>query len=309
MITWIFGALSLVALRNPSELIVFDPIEDRQSEGVYDKDENVDAQIEDIRFLHDRMDTDDPEALKNRIIDIFKFIERHELFFQGILELEANAFESSLFVDVDLNIVTKLEKMHKMYCDGRIFPKVERSDYYNNKIRMRYLGRAVNSIWPRTTKGMTKKDFIVNLNNLRGQISGVVVVNRTDAEFVVLQDTINAKGSEAPLDWIVLKELLADFKGRTKVPITWFKWSYGLQSLFTVWGFDQIKDDPEVKEYIDRYNQRIADMVVEHYKDMAPKVGAQTNLAMLSAAEKDKAEEDLLEAMELLDKMLEETDE
>jgi hypothetical protein len=173
---------------------------------------------------------------------------------------------------------------------------------------MRYLGLSVNNIWPRY-KGMTKKDFIVNLNHLRGQISGIVVVNKNDAEFVILQDTINSRESEAKLEWIVLKELLADFKERRKVPITWFKWSYGLESLFKVWGFDQIRDDPEVKKYIEDYNQRIADIVVEHYKNMAPKTEAQVNLQFLSEKDKKSVEGDLLEAMAILDKMLEETDE
>lgn len=301
----LFGQLSVVALRKPTEMVVFDPLEDRRSQGVFDGDDNVDDQIEDIKFIVGRMDTEDPSVLKARIVKIFKFIERHKLFLHGMLEIEANAFGSSLFVDVDPGIINKLEAIHKHYRAEK-FPAVEKSGVFKKSTTIRFLGRygSLGKLWPRQ-KGITGKDFIVDLNDATGHIAGIVAVHGDVAEFIILVDTITSR--DGGIDWIILRQLLEEFKAGKKVPLCWFRWDLGFQALSNIYGFNEIKEDPEIQATIKAYNTRVAHVIMDYYKDATDVFEKQVDILALSRAEKERAEQDLKEAMELLDQWYAET--
>ncbi|MHA1682950.1 MAG: hypothetical protein ACTSUE_18570 [Promethearchaeota archaeon] len=303
----LYGALSIVAMRKPDELVVFDPIEERQMRGIFDESTGLDPQIEDLQFVKGKMDNEEPAVLKGRILRIFNYIEKKKLFLHGTLELEANAFGSSLFVDVDKTIINKLEAVHRRFRDGKTFPKIEKTGLLKKKTKIRFIGRAIGRLWPRQDEG-TGRDFIVNLNDVRGFASGIVVVHKDVAEFIILTDTILSKDSN--IDWIVMKKLLADFQQRKKTPICWFKWEFGLSALFNMWGFDTIQQEPEIQDIITKYNERISKTVMDYYWD-ANIVGTeeQVELLKLSDEEKEKVISDLEDTMAVLAKMLDETKE
>jgi hypothetical protein len=305
----LYGTLSVVALKNPKEFIVFDPVEDRRSRGVFDSDENIDGQIEDIQFLKSTMETEDPARLKERIVEIFKFIERRKLFLHGILELEANAFGSSIFMDVDASIVNKLEAMYKLFKDETAFPQAETSGLIRKGITIRFVGvyGVLGRLWPRQ-KGITGRDFIVNLNGIRGHVAGIVAVNLSDsvAEFIILKETVEDKSGQ--INWIVMKQVLEDFRTKAKVPICWFSWSFGLNALSAMAGYDAVSNDPEIQLLVEDYNVRISDTVMDYYKS-ADIVGTepQVDLMTLNEEQKELARHHLLEALAILDQMLKET--
>ncbi|MHA1847705.1 MAG: hypothetical protein ACTSYS_07700 [Promethearchaeota archaeon] len=302
----LFGALSVVALKKPTEMIVFDPIEERQSQGIFDGDDNIDAQIEDIRLVRGKMDNEDPVVLKKRIKEIFNFIKKKKLFLYGTLELEANAFESSLFIDVDQDIISKVEKVHRHFRDGKTFPKLETSGFLKKKLTIRFLGSSIGIIWPKKKK-INARDFLINLNNISGFASGIVVANNDVAEFVVLADSLITESQK--FDWQMMKILLNDFKKGAKVPICWFRWDFGIPSLEHIWGFEDIKDDPEIQESLQEYDDAIRKMYIDYYlaADLL-KIEEQVNFNALPEKQKKEAVEDLMETLEVLEKMLKETE-
>ncbi|MBD3188608.1 hypothetical protein GF325_17395 [Candidatus Bathyarchaeota archaeon] len=302
----LYGALSIVAMRKPDELVVFDPIEERQMQGIYDDTTGKDPQIEDLRFIKGKMDNEDPEILKSRIIRILNYIEKKKFFLHGTLELEANAFESSLFVDVKKDIINKLEGVHRKFRDGKTFPKLEKGGILKKHVKIRFIGRAIGRLWPRQDAG-TGRDFLVNLNEVRGFASGIVVVEDDVAEFVILTDTVISKGND--IDWIVMRQLLKDFQEGTKTPICWFKWQFGLDALFSIWGFENIKEDMEIKQLVKSYNERISETIMEYYKD-AKVVGTEEQVDFNTLPEKDKelVMKDLMETMDTLTAMLDDQD-
>ena len=303
----LFGELSVVALTSPTEMVVFDPLEDRQSQGLYDKE--TDAQIEDIKFMVANLDAEDPQVLKKKLITMFRFIERKKLFLHGMLELEANAFGSSLFVDVEPDIINKLEAMHKHFRDGATFPKIEETGDSGKKMTtIRFIGRysSLGKLWPRQ-EDISGKNFVVNLNDVQGHVAGIVVANNGIAEFIILSDTLTKQ--EFKIDFIVMRQLLEDFKAKNKVPICWFKWEIGLRAIANLQTFKTIKDDKEIKKVIEDYNKRISKIVMDYYKD-AGSVGTepQINLAKLSETEKKVVAKDLQGAIETLNKWYKETE-
>nr|MDO8113781.1 hypothetical protein [Candidatus Sigynarchaeota archaeon] len=306
----LFGELSVVALESPTHMVVFDPLEERMSQGIFDKATNVDSQIEDIRFLVGKMDTEDPQIMKKRLIQMFRFIERKKLFLHGMLELDANAFGSSLFVDVEPDIINKLEAMHKHFRDGKTFPKFESTGEEQDKktVTIRFIGRysTLGKLWPKQ-ESASGKDFMVNLNDIKGHVAGIVVANKGVAEFIILADTLTKQ--EFKIDWLVMRGLIEDFKAKNKVPICWFKWELGLRAIANMRTYIIIKDDKDIKKVVDDYNKRIAKIVMEYYKD-AGVVGTepQVDLVKLSEADKKVAMDDMQGAIEALNKLYRDTD-
>jgi hypothetical protein len=301
--------MSVVALTSPTNMVVFDPLEDRQSQGVFDKETNVDGQIEDIRFMVANMDTEDPQVMKKRIIQMFRFIERKKLFLHGMLELEANAFGSSLFVDVEPDIINKLEAMHKHFRDGKTFPKIEESGEAGKTMTtIRFIGRysSLGKLWPRQ-EDISGKNFVVNANDVQGHVAGIVVANAGVAEFIILADTITKQ--EFKIDFIVMKHLLESFKAKSKIPVCWFKWELGLRGVANLQSFQAIKNDVQIKKVIEDYNKRISKIVMDYYKD-AGVVGTepQVNLSKLSEVERKAAQKDLQGAIETLNKWYKDTE-
>ncbi|HME52713.1 MAG TPA: hypothetical protein VKM55_10885 [Candidatus Lokiarchaeia archaeon] len=303
----LFGQLSVVALSTPTEMVVFDPLEDRQSQGLYDKETS--ETIEDFRFMVANMDTEDPQVMKSRIIQMFRFIERKKLFLHGMLELEANAFGSSLFVDVEPDIINKLEAMHKHFRDGVTFPKIEETGEGGKTMTtIRFIGRysSLGKLWPRQ-EDISGKNFVVNLNDVQGHVAGIVVANNGVAEFIILADTLTKQ--EFKIDFIVMRQLLEDFKAKNKTPICWFKWELGLRAVANLQTFQAIKNDKEIRKVIEDYNKRISKIVMDYYKD-AGVVGTepQVNLAKLSETEKKVVARDLQGAIETLNRWYKETE-
>ena len=297
----LFGALSVIAMKNPTEFIVFEPIEDRQMQGIFDSDENVDDQIEDIRLIRGKMDTEDPEKLKSRILGIFKFVNRHKYFLHGMIELEANAFGSSIFVDVDPSIINKLEAMHRKF-------RKEAVDNLSiqTEVTIRFIARygVLGQIWP-GQDSITGKDFVVDFNNLRGHVAGIVAQQGSIIEFIVLSETITKKDSK--IDWIILRSVLQDFKEKIKYPICWFRIDMGLSAMLDMPGFDEITQDKGVNKVIEKYNNRISKIVLDFYKDEKI-VGTekQVDLEALAKLDKERAIKDMEDAIETLDNLLKE---
>lgn len=302
----LFGELSVVALKNPTEMIVQDPLEDRQAAGIIDTD--TDGQIADIRFMVGQIDTEDPVLLKKRIVKMFRFIERNKLFLHGMLELEANAFGSSIFVDVEPEIINKLEAVHKHFRDGKTIPIEGKSEDGKSTVAIRFIGRygSLGKLWPRQ-EDISGKNFIVSASDTKGHVAGIVAENNGVAEFIILSDTLSLDAVK--VDWIVMKQLLEEFKLGKKKPIAWFKWSLGMRALANHASFQSIKDDPDINNLINEYNKRISKIIIEYYKD-AGIVGNefQIDLTKLSEREKQIAADDLQGAIKKLDELYKETE-
>ncbi len=302
----LFGELSVVALKNPTEMIVQDPLEDRQSQGIIDQD-TMD-QIADIKFMVGKMDTEDPVVMKKRIVKMFRFIERNKLFLHGMLELEANAFGSSIFVDVEPEIINKLEAVHKHFRDGKTVPIEGKSEDGKSTVNIRFIGRygSLGKLWPRQ-EDISGKNFIVSAADTKGHVAGIVVENNGVAEFIILSDTLSLE--TVKVDWIVMKQLLEEFKNKQKVPICWFKWDLGLRALARHNSFESIKGDPDVNRVIEEYNKRISKVIMDYYKD-AGVVGTepQVDLTRLGDKEKQIVVEDLEGAIETLNKWYKDTE-
>jgi hypothetical protein len=302
----LFGELSVVALKNPTEMIVQDPLEDRQAAGIIDAD--TDGQISDIRMNVGRIDTEDPQTMKKRIISMFRFIERNKLFLHGMLELEANAFGSSIFVDVEPEIINKLEAVHKHFRDGSTIPIEGTSEDGKSVVTIRFIGRygSLGKLWPRQ-EDISGKNFIVSAADTKGHVAGIVAENNGVAEFIILSDTLSLE--TVKVDWIVMKQQLEEFKNKKKFPICWFKWDLGLRALANHDSFEAVKNDKDVHHVIEEYNKRISKVIMEYYKD-AGVVGNEPQVDLTRLAEKDKqiVVEDLQGAIEMLNKWYKETE-
>ncbi len=311
------GELSMLALLSPSQLVSFDSVEVRQSVGMFDQSSEVrdQDQIEDIRFVKEEMQTEDPGKLKQRVMNIISYALKKKLLLHGILELEANAFGTSIFVNVKPEFINKLEAMHKHFRATNTFPQIEvfeeKEGFFKQqkkkvaKIRFVGMARIIGRIWPK----YENEAFEIDLREKPSSVSGLVVLDIASkaAEFIIISENVTADGD---LDWLVIKPLLEDFKFNRKTPVCWFRWQLGLTGLYHLYGFEAVREDPEIKTLISTYNLKVQDFKTRYYKDdTIMDAEKQVRLDRLRGDEREAVIEDLKEAMSILDKWYDETPE
>ncbi|MHA1733039.1 MAG: hypothetical protein ACTSU5_13915 [Promethearchaeota archaeon] len=319
----LFGAISLVSLTGLTQFSVYDPLEDRREKGIFEDDPEADAgdQLKDLQFISMKMDTEEPGILLERLTEFFNALEKMaggKASFLGILELEANAFERSVHLEIEQGVIDKLVSIHKKFRDQTTFPTVEKHGLFSKNVRVRFVGQESNvtNFYP-VGKGWKLGDLVNHYNNVHGFIAGIVVTTQDGiAEFHILANSLRSLGlreAETQIDWATMKALLSSVTTRQKVPLSWFRLDVGLSALESLFAYDEIRDRPEFKALVERYNERLSLLLQKKYKRLLKEVSGEKQVdieALKKDEERCKKEiQDLMEAILDLDKMLEETEE
>lgn len=310
----LFGALSLLTLTDLREIEVFDPLEDRREVGIYedDPDANASDQLKDLQFVRMQMDTEEPEVLLKRLNYMFDSLEHDKAIFLGLLEMEANAFERSVHLEIDQKIIDKIVAIHKHFRDETKFPEVKKRGFRHKYVRVIFKGADVASFYP-VQDDWKLGDLANHLNRLEGFIAGIVVGGpKGRAEFYVLANSLRPIGipeDQVRVDWVTLKQLLAEIMSKQKVPISWFRLDVGLPALNAIYGYDAVKDNPAHLQRLAKYNERVATMLEKKYfkkKYIKAQLedGQAYEIDELSREEIKKQCMDLLETLDVLTQMM-----
>ncbi|GAB4309272.1 MAG: hypothetical protein Kow0069_08310 [Promethearchaeota archaeon] len=307
----LYGAISAVICRDVDHFSVFDPFEDRREKGIFEDDPEAAAgdQIKDFEFVEMRMDAEDPQTLKSRLLEVFGFLRKRKYVFLGLLELEANAFERSVHLEIDQKVVNKLVAIHRHFRDETKFPTVERG-FLRNRVKVRFLSEVLQEFYP-AKKDWTLGDFANHLYSRRGFIAGIVVAAGGVAEFHVLASSLRHVAKlEGPtrIHWGTLKQLLESITKREKVPVSWFRLDVGLAALELLHAYGEIREDAELKAAIEQHSEYLGELLRRKFRSLPTDDGKELDLSKVTGAEREKIVKELEETIGELDRMLEETE-
>ena len=213
----------------------------------------------DLEEAMDFVEYENPIELRDAIQRAFQnIITDNELFF-GVLELESNGFEFSLFNELtisDINI-----ELLKFMFDKKIMEK-KAPHFEENHIEMKWIGQASSYFTNPECYGILDlaakfKDF--DMYNKKF-ITGVVCADQDSTYFYIL--TNNFISEKAAFDQTTFETMMENIGMTNQVPLSWFKISLGLDSLKLHPYWKSASQYGSLLRVIDNYN-RFFDKLIE----------------------------------------------
>lgn len=305
------GAKTILAITEEKDFINVSSVFDELSLGEFWKDNPAIAdQIEKINVKHEDSDAlYDPRILAERIITTLESIRSRGLIFFGTASFEGNAFESSVFDELELSLEDQ-DRLLNLYKKSRIegtFPNVKKGvSGLNEFVEINWFGQA--SKFFTLTEKKSIAEIAAMIYPYEGTVTGIVAVAQGAANFIILTDTI-FKESESQQIHIDRRNLNQMFrllnKGVLSAPISWFKIDLGINGLKSLDGWDEIKDLHEVQKAIDDYLEYQRSLIVWRENKTIEQIldedlGKPIDISKLT---EEEIEEDLWQIMATLNKL------
>ena len=254
------GSKSFLAIDEEKDFINIRNIFDELSWGEYWRDTKISSQIEKLTIKHEDAEAlYDSNILVERIISTLDDIISKGLIFLGIASFEGNAFETSVFNEMDLAWADQ-ETLMNLYNKSRlkeVFPDVRKGLVNSNEyVECNWFGTASKYFTLPGKKNLN--EIAAMLYPYSGNVSGIVAVAQGAANFIILTDSFLKSNTldtgEIRIDKDNLNQMfhLVE-KGVLAAPISWFKIDFGLKSLEVLTGWDEIKDLELIKKAQERY--------------------------------------------------------
>ncbi len=291
------GAKCIIAVDEERQFYNIINIFNEKSLGIFWKEASISDQIEHLRIISEDAEAlYDPKVLKERVIKSLKKIINQGLILFGVASFEGNAFESTVpFEEFDEMSPEHAKRLTNLYKSTRLrnyFPDIKQGKF----VEINFFGKANRFFLLPNKKDIHEIASMVY--PLKGNATGIVTVAQGAANFIILT-THNIIGDlgEIPLDLEILEQMfdLID-KDVLKSPISWFKFDLGLLGLEKLDGWDEIKDDEDLKEAITQYKKYMLGLIVERQektpleKILDEDLGKPINIEQLSD---EQMEEDL----------------
>ncbi|QEE15481.1 hypothetical protein DSAG12_01307 [Promethearchaeum syntrophicum] len=302
------GSKSFLAIDEEKDFINVRNIFDELSLGEYWRDTKISSQIEKLTIKHEDAEAlYDSNILVERIISTLDDIMSKGLIFLGIASFEGNAFETSVFDEMDLAWEDQ-ETLMNLYNKSRmqeVFPDVRKGLVDSNEyVECNWFGTASKYFTLPGKKNLN--EIAAMLYPYSGNVSGIVAVAQGAANFIILTDSFLKSNStdtgEIRIDIDNLNQMfhLVE-KGVLATPISWFKIDFGLKSLEVLTGWDEIKDLEQIKKVQDRYLEYHKNLIKQKKKTIENILDEDLGRIIdISCMTEEEIESDLSECMATL---------
>jgi len=305
------GARTILAITEEKDFINITSVFDELSLGEFWKDNPAIAdQIEKINVKYEDSDAlYDPRVLAERIIFTLDSIRTRGLIFFGTASFEGNAFESTVFDELELSIEDQ-DRLLNLYKKSRLegtFPNVKKGiSGLNEYVEINWFGEASKFFTLSEKKDWA--EIAAMIYPYEGSVTGIVAVAQGAANFIILTDTIfkETDGSQIHIDRRNLNQMFRLLnKGVLSAPISWFKIDLGVSGLESLDGWDEIKDLPELKKAIEDYQDYHRSLIIWREKKSIEQIldedlGKPIDFSKLT---EEEIEDDLEQIMATLNKL------
>ncbi len=305
------GSKSFLAIDEEKDFINVRNIFDELSLGEFWREKKISSQIEKLTVKHEDAEAlYDTNILVERIISTLDDIISKGLIFLGIASFEGNAFETSVFNEMDLSWGDQ-ETLMNLYKERRLeesFPDVRKGLVNSNEyVECNWFGTASKYFTLPGKKNLN--EIAAMLYPYSGNVSGIVAVAQGAANFIILTDSFlksnTSNTGEVRIDKDNLNQMfhLVE-KGVLATPISWFKIDFGLKSLEVLTGWDEIKDLEPIKKAQERYLEYHKNLIKQKKKTIEDILDEDLGRIIdISCMTEDEIERDLSECMATLNKL------
>ena len=305
------GSKSFLAIDEEKDFINVRNIFDELSLGEYWRDTKISSQIEKLTIKHEDAEAlYDTNILVERIISTLDDIISKGLIFLGIASFEGNAFETSVFDEMDLAWGDQ-ETLMNLYNKSRmkeVFPDVRKGLVNSNEyVECNWFGTASKYFTLPGKKNLN--EIAAMLYPYSGNVSGIVAVAQGAANFIILTDSFLKSNTSDTGEIRIDKDNLNQMfhlikKGILAAPISWFKIDLGLKSLEVLAGWDEIKDLEPIKKAQERYLEYHKNLIKQKKKTIENILDEDLGRIIdISCMTEEEIERDLSECMTTLNKL------
>ncbi|MBD3350521.1 MAG: hypothetical protein GF364_03445 [Candidatus Lokiarchaeota archaeon] len=255
----------------------------------------------------------DKNELIARLVEAFEYIIKKNWIFFGIADFESNSFQSEMLIEgLDYKYILRLMNQHKKIRDEGKFPVLIDKKKTKNKdahIATKFNGQNYNYFHYTSD---TDLFMIFNkLNDITGNVAGIVCTSQGAANFYILSQNIHKKKDSAVyhIDTKTLEDAFTLMTKNVIFPISWYKINLGLNSLKSLEKWQDIKDDKRLKMVLYKYFsyakkklRKQHQIRLQKKKKKTQNVTESIDYETLTEDQKDhdlKAMEDILESWDL----------
>ena len=219
-----------------------------------DEDAFYDIQ-EDQQFL----ELENPVQLRDTYIQAFQHIMLGSEAYLGVLELESNAFEFSLFQELDIeeqNLEQLQNYYHTKIKNGK-FPKLQ-----DGHIRVQWFGKG-NHCFTFADSFPSILDIVEKIKEDPAYshtfAAGIVCTTEESTSFYIIANSLEDKNPK--LDTDTLNEMFETLSRTNMAPLCWFKISLGSETLQSHPYWKGASQYDTLRIVLDNYNKYITELI------------------------------------------------
>ncbi|MHA1583979.1 MAG: hypothetical protein ACTSVU_04620 [Promethearchaeota archaeon] len=307
------GAKCFLAIDDEKEFINIGNVFQEISMGEFWKgkdNKKIADQIEKINILKEDAEAlYNPDTLAKRVILALENVQKKGLIFFGVASFEGNAFETSVFNEMDFELQDQ-DILSNLYKKSRQtgYPDLkEESEEKNPFVEINFFGDASTFFIIPNKKILSEIAAIVY--PYQGNVSGIVAVAQGAANFIILTDNIFKfkKTHEIHVDYQNFDQMVRLIeKGVLAAPISWFKMDLGIKGLETLDGWDDIKDRADIQNSLNNYKEYLKKLITHREKSSVEKMLEEdlgTPIRKIELMSDDDIENDLDNCMQCLNRL------
>jgi hypothetical protein len=259
------GAMTILSIDVGKNIVC---IEDLREDLTYTgQEENVDKEDmgTEIDFNKQKyFELENPTQLRDIYSKAFQKIIKNSQIFLGVLELEFNAFEFSLFQELEISeeYLDEIKNSHHGINEVDQFPKLQ-----DEHIQMIWVGKGKEYFTNNDCEGSLDlaAKFNSNQQYLKGYATGIVCVDGESTYLFILAN--NFEDNWKKLDEDTLELLFENLKSSKMAPLCWFKISLGLESLTLHPYWKSAKQYTSLLRVMDNYKKYVDELIAIKAKE------------------------------------------
>ena len=241
-------------------------------------------QVKEFSILNSK-EIEEKGELEDLLQNAFITIRRNNHIFLGLICLEGNGFETTVYAENDLSSseIAKLNEIYMGRRDTAKFPEIAKEHW----ISMQYYGReeAISFLMNPNATGALEiaTNSIQDSRFQKGIVCGIICVDEVAGHFFMLSDNLDELDVDSPAFQThpeTLDKMFYMIESSGLTPVSWCKMIFGYQSLDEIPFFDEIKDGiigqmitEKYKKYINKLidskkrEDRLSDLGTTHIPD------------------------------------------
>jgi len=225
--------------------------------GKFYKEKDLHDQIEDFVAM-DEKDIETPEEFENILHKAFINIKKNNRIFLGVIQIEANGFESDpgFGYTLEQNKMQKLMKIHTKRRDKIEFPRLTEESY----IEVRYYGKpeVIQFLANQRKQGILEIVEQVQSDKKYSEavMGGIICTDFEAVYFYILVnnfDNLDSENFESKIDETTYERMVEMIEKAKLTPVSWFRIDFGFQGFDNLFLWEEVKDSIIIETVQEKY--------------------------------------------------------